>query len=66
MNDSDDDDDDDNDDNKNDNNNQDLYVCTTHHDKITKHALHQSLRSTIKVRRNMHSVIYSHVSASFI
>jgi hypothetical protein len=67
-NDSDDGGDDDNDDynNNNNNNNQGLYICSTYNDKITQHALHQTLRSTIKVRKSMHSVMYSNVSPSFV
>ena len=58
-NDSDDDDDDDDDDNNNNNNNnQDLYICSTYHNKITQHALHQTLRSTTKARKSMYSVMY--------
>jgi hypothetical protein len=54
------------DDDDDDNNNQDLYICSTYYDKITQHRLHQSLRSTIKVRKSMHSVMYSNVSASSV
>jgi hypothetical protein len=56
----------DDDDNNNNNNNKVLYICTTYYDKITQHALHQTLRSTIKVRNSKHSVMYSDVSASFV
>jgi hypothetical protein len=54
------------DDDDDDNNYQDLYICSTYHDNITQHGLHQSLRSTIKVRKSMHSVMYSNLSASSV
>jgi hypothetical protein len=70
-NDSDDDDDDDNTNTNsttttNNNNYQDLYICATYHDKITQRTLHQTLRSTIKVRKSMHNVMYSNLSTSFV
>ena len=34
------------------------YMCSPYRDKITQHALHQTLRSTIKVRKSMHSIMY--------
>jgi hypothetical protein len=63
-NDSDGDSDDDN--NNDDNHDQDFYIYTAYHDKITQHTLHQTLRSTIKIRSSKHSVMCSDVSAFFV
>jgi hypothetical protein len=63
--DNDDDDDDDDDDDNNNNNNQDIYMIT-YRDKITQPVLHQTLRSTIEVRKSMNSVMHSNVSASLV